>query len=884
MADKKTKKSDDKKGEKLPRFSFFSSMDPVRKSNLFKCAGVVVFIFVIFTFVSVVSYLFTWKADQSLLSQPDMMSAGVDVENWGGKAGYKWSRFLVSGFLGLGSFAFVFLLGAVAYRLFYWQRSIGLMKTSLVTVSGAFLASLLLSLFGSGNEFGGGLGGDAGYAVVTGMRNLFGGIVTVCILLALSVVWLLFVSGRFSAWFAKTGDRKTVNPEAEASGTLAGKDAADASGAEGIPSDEGGNPSVPDAEGAEMDEDWTLDAEEAAADEGQETGWSAEGDAAAEQEGDASSDAGDMTWCNVPEGQGSQAGMHIGDRAAEAGGEAIAGKGKTDGQGEPGTAGSGADAGIDEVIRNYDVTTEVKEELPRIDNREELQRFTFPPLDLLDDYAGGQHQVSQQELDTNNNMIRATLQNYRVEVTKVTAVVGPTVTLYKVVPAPGVKVSSIENLHREIAMALNAKGVRIVTLPDCVGIEVANSTPSIVPLKAMFNDAAFRESKAELPVAIGYTITKRVKIFDLADAPHLLIAGATKQGKSVGLNVIVSSLLYAKHPSELKFVFIDPKMVEFTAYESLIRHYLAVLPLAASEQDEKSNAIVKDPKTAEEVLNSLCIEMDERYKLLALAGVNNLKLYNEKYRDRHLLPTEGHKFLPYLVVVIDEYADLTMAGGTGPEARKSAKSIEASIVRLAQKGRAAGIHVIIATQRPSVNVITGLIKTNFPTRIAFRVVSRIDSSTILDTSGAENLIGRGDMLYYAGVDMERVQCALVSMEEINRITRFIEKQTGYRQCYNTPYYLPVPVSQDGEAGGGMIDMQNLDPLFEDAARLVVQTQKGSTSDLQRKMGMGYARAGRVMDQLESAGIVGPQEGSKPRQVLVADLTELEEIMAPFLQQ
>ena len=400
----------------------------------------------------------------------------------------------------------------------------------------------------------------------------------------------------------------------------------------------------------------------------------------------------------------------------------------------------------------------------------------------------------------------------------------------------------------------------------------------------MLDADSFRNSKAQLPIAIGYTITREVKTFDLADAPHLLIAGATKQGKSVGLNVIIASLLYAKHPSELKFVFIDPKMVEFTAYNSLLKHYLAVLPMAASEEDERDNAIVKQPKQAEQVLNSLCIEMDERYKLLASAGVNDIKLYNEKYKDRHLLPTEGHKYLPYLVVVIDEYADLTMAGGSTSDARKVAKNISDYIVRLAQKGRAAGIHVIIATQRPSVNVITGLIKTNFPTRIAFRVVSRVDSATILDSNGAENLIGRGDMLYYAGVEMERVQCALVSGAEINKITGFIGSQTGYRQCYNTPYYLPVPESQDGEPGGGTIDMQNIDPLFEDAARMVVTTQKGSTSDLQRRLGMGYARAGRVMDQLEAAGIVGPQEGSKPRQVLVSDFAELDGILSAFVNE
>ena len=324
-------------------------------------------------------------------------------------------------------------------------------------------------------------------------------------------------------------------------------------------------------------------------------------------------------------------------------------------------------------------------------------------------------------------------------------------------------------------------------------------------------------------------------------------------------------------------------MVEFSAYARLLKHYLAVMPTAASESDEQENAIVKHPKQADEILRSLCLEMDERYQLLSKSGVNNIKLYNEKYTSRHLLPAEGHHFLPYIVVVIDEYADLIMSGGMGAESRTQARSITSSIIRLAQKGRAAGIHVIIATQRPSVDVITGLIKTNFPTRIAFRVVTRVDSATILDKPGAEKLIGKGDMLYYAGVDMERVQCALINMDEINRVTKFIGSQTGFHACCNTPYYLPELQSESGDSGAAEVDMQNLDSMFEEAAKMVVTYQQGSTSTLQRKLGMGYARAGRVMDQLEAAGIVGPQEGSKPRQVLVSDLAELDDILKAYMK-
>ena len=803
-------KKKSERNSRKKKTSFWNRLSDDRKSTLLKYAGWTMAAFAVITMISVLSYLFTWQADQSLLSRPDMMDKNVDVQNWGGKLGYRWSSFLVTDCFGLGSFALVFLFCAIAYRLFFWKRSIGLLKMTFVSLLAALISSLVLAFgadkFGADTSFGGGLGGYAGSVVVQIMENLLGSVGAGLVIVLLAVALLLFASGRFEAWFSnfgETADRPEEAPE----------------------------------EDAEADENSDVESE----DETDDTEEEIEED---KIEDDSSVDETEI---------------------------------------EIETEGAVLNDSEMEVIVGEELSTDIKEELPWIDVREELERFQFPPLDLLNDYSEGKREVSKEELELNNNRIRTTLLNYKIKVDKVSAIVGPTVTLYKVVPAPGVKISAIENLRKEIGLSLGAKGVRVVTLADSVGIEVANNHPSIVPLKAMLNDDAFRNSKAELPVAIGYTITQKVKTFDLTDAPHLLVAGATKQGKSVGLNVIISSLLYAKHPSELKFVFIDPKMVEFTAYNSLLKHYLAVLPMAVSEDDERENAIIKQPKQAENVLNSLCIEMDERYKLLAAAGVNDIKLYNAKYKERHLLPTEGHKHLPYLVVVIDEYADLTMAGGSGGDARKTSKNISDYIVRLAQKGRAAGIHVIIATQRPSVNVITGLIKTNFPTRIAFRVVGRVDSQTILDTTGAENLIGRGDMLYYAGVEMERVQCALVSMAEINKITDYIGAQTGYKQCYSTPYYLPVPESQDGETSGGTIDMQNIDPMFEEAARMVVTSQKGSTSDLQRRLGMGYARAGRVMDQLEAAGVVGPQEGSKPRQVLVTTFNELDEILAAFVK-
>lgn len=821
---RKTKKNKSNAKSWKSMFTFFRDMDPELKSILVKCAGGLVLLIALFTFVSMFSYVFTWSVDMDLLMNAERLSRDVDVSNMGGKLGYLWSHFLISDMLGLASFVFVFLMAALAYRLFFWQRHIGLMRLTFLSVSGAFVLSMALSLFGSVRVFDGGLGGDAGRAVTDSLENLLGPVLPWLIVVALAVVWMLFASGRFARWFALSGDRNRVEePVADAAVPVEEEEAEDDDTEEEIQSED----EEPESEEEEVpDEDDVLDEE-------------------------------------------------LEEEELEADVEPVVSNDQV----------APADPADDmEVIRG-EVVVPVVEDLPRIDNRDELSRYDFPSLDLLHDYTGQQHVVSQAELDKNNMVIRTTLKNYKIEVEKVTAVVGPTVTLYKIVLAPGMKVASIESVHREIAMALEVGGVRVVTLPGCVGIEVPNSTPSIVPLKSMLNDDSFRNSKAELPIAIGYsTLAQKVKTFDLTDAPHLLVAGATKQGKSVGLNVIISSLLYSKHPSELKFVFIDPKTVEFTPYNPLLKHYLAVLPTAADEEEEKRKAIVKKAKDAEQVLSSLCIEMDERYELLAKGGVNDFKLYNEKYKDRYLLPTEGHRYLPYLVVVVDEYADLIMAGGSSPEDKKSAKSIEAAIIRLAQKGRAAGIHVIIATQRPSVNVITGLIKANFPTRIAFRVLSGVDSRTILDSVGAENLIGKGDMLYYAGVKMERIQCAYISMEEINRVTKFIGSQTKFGQCYNTPFYLPMPESPDGSPAGGSLDIQTLDSEFEEAARTVVMSQKGSTSDLQRKLGMGYARAGRVMDQLEQAGIVGPQEGSKPRQVLVSTLDELDEIIAPYLNR
>lgn len=798
-------------------FRFWRNMDDDDKSRLVRIIGLVVALAAVFTLLSTVSYFFTWKADQSSLTSA-VGDTTVEVSNAGGKLGYRWADLLVRKWFGLGSLAFIVILFAVSVRLLLRRWRYSMLKTTLLTFSGALVASFALAfvsdLTGLGNAFGGGLGGECGESVIRWSSVVFGTFLTGFLLVFLVVLWLVFASRRFSCWLMSLGKKDPDEPA--------------------VPQDQ--EPETPVSGQA--------------------------GAAAGRGTSNLSVSTPSLRQAQEPE-------PVPGPSSPQAPGQDETAK-------EP-----GKDSGESlEVIKGKELTTKVTSDLPRINVRDELPDYKFPSLELLDTYSSGRSEVTDEELSRNNARIRTALENYRIQINDVKAIVGPTVTLYKVYPAPGVKISEIKKLQEDLGMHLHARGVRVVTLTDSVGIEVANDRPSIVPMRAVLNDEAFRVSKAELPVAIGYTIQQKVKVFDLADAPHLLVAGATKQGKSVGLNVIVTSLLYSKHPSELKLVFIDPKMVEFSAYSHLLKHYLAVLP-CNDETEEMDNAIVKKADKADKILRSLCIEMDQRYELLSKASVPNIKTYNEKYRNRRLRPDEGHRFLPYMVTIIDEYADLTMSVGGSGDAKAVARSITTSIIRLAQKGRAAGLHVVLATQRPSVDVITGLIKTNFPTRIAFRVVSRTDSSTILDSSGAEKLIGKGDMLYYAGVEMERVQCAYIDSEEIKRLTEYIGSQSGYKKSFNTPFYLP-PVDDDTEEGsGGMVDMTKLDERFDEAAKLVVMSQRGSTSDLQRRLGMGYAKAGRVMDQLQAAGIVGPQEGSKPRQVLVSSLDELDQIIAAY---
>ncbi len=499
-------------------------------------------------------------------------------------------------------------------------------------------------------------------------------------------------------------------------------------------------------------------------------------------------------------------------------------------------------------------------EMGPYDPRRDLSRYQTPPLQLLNDYGQSTAKVDQEELEANKERILETLRNYKIEISKIKATVGPTVTLYEIVPEAGVRISKIKSLEDDIALSLSALGIRIIApIPGkgTIGIEVPNRNPQMVSMRSVLASEKFQKSDMDLPLALGKTISNEVFIVDLAKMPHLLMAGATGQGKSVGLNAIIASILYKKHPAEVKFVLVDPKKVELTLYNTIERHFLAKLP----GDDE---AIITDTNKVIHTLNSLCSEMDQRYELLKSAMVRNLKEYNVKFTARKLNPEEGHRYLPYIILVIDEFADLIMTAG---------KEVEMPIARLAQLARAIGIHLIVATQRPSVNVITGIIKANFPTRIAFKVSAKIDSRTILDAGGAEQLIGKGDMLISSGNDLIRLQCAFLDTPEVEQICEFIGSQQGYPDAYQLPEY----ESEEGSlGGGGNFSAEERDSMFEEAARMVVIHQQGSASLLQRKLKLGYNRAGRLVDQLEDAGIIGPFEGSKARQVLIQDEVQLNE--------
>ena len=795
---------------------------PGRKDAFYLLCGLIAILLSVYTFVSLFSYVFNWADDQSVFHNKDMFDSTVDVANNGGKLGLVWANFLISRLFGLGAFVVpVFFLGVGLYCLKI--KKIKMLRFFILSLLGCIVVSLVFSFIFSFTKvddwFGGGAGGSYGYFVIQWLTNMTGPVGTGSIIFVLLVSWLILVNGKIITAFFNWVDRVTA-PKPK-------KLAAE-----------------PEQEAKDEKEEQIAPVGNLYADLDAEVPVTCEEEQVKVQENDL-----------VPELE--IIGGEVAEEAAESG------------EAEEEETPDNNQVEVLSVPEDQPVTQEeaAQEEIFGEDNlfdpRLDLSSYQAPPLTLLEDYKDKWYVVTREELEKNNRQIVKTLANYKIGITKIQARVGPTVTLYEIVPAPGVRVAQIKRLEEDIQLSLAAKGVRVVTLPgtNAIGIEVANEKPSTVSMLSALEDEKFRQQSYDLPVALGMTITNEVMHFDLAKMPHLLVAGATGQGKSVGLNAILTSLLYYKHPSEMKLVLVDPKKVELSLYSKLEKHFLAQLP----DADEP---VITDTQKVVYTLKSLCMEMDSRYDLLKLAYVRNIKEYNEKFLQRKLNPLKGHRFLPYIVVVIDEFADLLMTAG---------KEIEEPIARLAQLARAIGIHLVIATQRPTTSVITGNIKANFPARIAFMVRSSVDSRTILDQTGANQLIGRGDMLISIGGELTRVQCAFIDTKEVERVVDYIAAQRGY----TTAHYLPEYVGEDKEDDGGVgeVDLNRRDSLFEDAAKLVVMHQQGSTSLIQRKMNLGYNRAGRIMDQLEAAGIVGPYEGSKARQVLVGDLSELDARLA-----
>ncbi len=768
-------------------------------------AGMFLGVIVLYTLLSFISYYFTGAADKSVfdnISFGESLSIRGSVKNWASVMGAFLSETLIDNWFGVSSIAILFFLAIVAL----W-----LMKVRFISLWKAFFHSFfwlvwISVLFGFVTDFFPSiqpsffaLGGKHGkYVAVEILNSYIGKPGTLMLLVATLIIYMVFTWGGTIAFLKNLFRRKKSSyiPKYETDEPLV------AVGTEIIP------------------EEWIFGSERefTVSDHFTEKNETAE----SKNEMDAESVTFEVTKPKTAEDQMDEYEAEEND--------------------DP----------------NYNVT-----KLGKYDPTLDLSKYVPPTLELLKVYGSDKDlQVDMAEQTANKNRIISTLKNFGIDIDSIKATVGPTITLYEIVPKSGIRISKIRNLESDIMLSLAATGIRIIApIPGkgTIGIEVPNNEPQIVSMHSVIGSRKFLESKFELPIAFGKTITNEVYMIDLTKMPHLLVAGATGQGKSVGLNAIITSLLYKKHPAQLKFVLIDPKKVEFNIYGAIEKHFLAKLP-------DGDDAIITDTSKVVQTLNSLCMEMDDRYDLLKKAHVRNIKEYNEKFVNRELNPEKGHRFLPYIVVIVDEFGDLIMTAG---------KEVEMPIARIAQLARAVGMHMVIATQRPSVNIITGVIKANFPARVAFRVSSMIDSRTILDAPGANQLVGRGDMLFSQGSDLSRVQCAFVDTPEVEEIAKFIGQQRGYP----TAFYLPEYVSPEGEGlDTSSVDMSKRDPMFEEAARMIVATQQGSTSMIQRKFSIGYNRAGRIADQLEVAGIIGPNEGSKARQVLVQTEYELENIL------
>lgn len=798
-----------KKGtkEKTAKHSFF------KDERVRFISGILISGFALYLLLACVSYLIYWKSD---LSNPDsevLSGADVVVKNWSGKSGHFLAKMIIGFGFGFGAFFVPAIIGAIGLYLLKFPK-IRLFSLVVKFASAAILISLVLAyIFGKMDGYLiSGPGGAQGFFITEWLNAFLGIVGTGVLFLALSIGYLIFAL-RVSPSAFKVRIPAAMIPR------LKKKDGSNSPEETGSAKDE-----TEDDSGLLQDD---------GDDEDDEIGFTVHDATKTER------DQHRTTPVPVPSGSI----IHDVD------------------QPEP-SAPAVAEVPIN-ITRPHEedrlTETEVERLMEDFDPKLDLSRYKFPPVSILKEHRSESAFDNTEVIENKENIIK-TLGDHKINIKSISATVGPTVTLYEIVPERGVRLARIKSLEDDIALNLSALGIRIIApIPGrgTVGIEVPNKKPEIVSMRSLITSKAFQETRFDIALALGRTITNEPYIVDLTKMPHLLVAGATGQGKSVGINAIITSILYKKHPAEIKFVLIDPKRVELPLYMKIERHFLAKLP---GEED----AIITDTQKVINTLNSLCIEMDNRLELLKAAQARNIKEYNEKFTGRKLNPEKGHKYLPYIVLIIDEFADLIMTAG---------REIEGPIGRLAQLARAIGIHLIISTQRPSTNIITGFIKANFPTRVAFRVFSSIDSRTILDATGADRLVGRGDMLVSSGSEPVRVQCAFIDTPEIEELTEFIGAQQGYADAMHLPEFI-----DDNEAGVLEVDLRKRDPMFDEAARLVVQHQQGSTSLIQRKLSIGYNRAGRIIDQLEAAGVVGPFEGSKARDVLISDFMSLEQIL------
>ena len=799
MAKKKTKA---KKNKKAP-FKF-PTVIITRKHKVL--LGSFLMLLGIALTIAFISFLFNWKYDQDTIGY--FTDRNIETKNWLSKFGAEISHFFIYKGFGIASFSLAILTSLTGIYLFFNLNSKSLKNFWFWGVLVMIWFSTLLGFFATKNAL---LGGVIGYETNDFLQDYLGFtgtlLVLIFVMIAYLVIRLNITPELVASYFERT--KKEVSQDFEDS----------------------------KAKEEEILQDFLKKEQE---EQTQQT-HNVQDNASAEAK-DVKAETQESTPAPRPEPKSEKIVI--------------------EGNEEEGDVSMEVETTVEEEEEVDTLSKKLVKDFGEFDPTLELQNYRFPTIELLKDYnaGGGGITINQEELEENKNNIVNTLKNYKIEIAQIKATVGPTVTLYEIVPEAGVRISKIKNLEDDIALSLSALGIRIIApIPGkgTIGIEVPNKNSTIVSMRSVVASAKFQNAEMQLPVALGKTISNETYVVDLAKMPHLLMAGATGQGKSVGLNAVLTSLLYQKHPAEVKFVLVDPKKVELTLFNKIERHYLAKLP-------NSEEAIITDNTKVINTLNSLCIEMDNRYDLLKDAMVRNIKEYNEKFKARKLNPENGHKYLPYIVLVVDEFADLIMTAG---------KEVETPIARLAQLARAIGIHLIIATQRPSVNVITGMIKANFPARIAFRVTSKIDSRTILDTGGADQLIGKGDMLYTQGNNLVRLQCAFVDTPEVEKIVDFIGAQKAYPDAHLLPEY------EGEESGTGLdIDVSERDKLFREAAEILVTAQQGSASLLQRKLKVGYNRAGRIIDQMEAAGIVGPFEGSKARQVLITDLVALDEFL------